>query len=220
MEDYIVQLRKMRLFEGIDEKELKPMLQCLGGRVRTFHKGEFVTMVDEPIKRIGVVIKGGVQMIKEDAWGSKVILTFIEEQGIFGETFVCGEYESATVAFYAIRDSVILFLPFKKVMNSCTTSCVFHHHLIENMVAMIARKNYQLMEKVEITSKKTLREKILTYLSLQQESTSADGFEIPLKRMELAEYLCADRSALTRELYKMKEEGLIDFQRNQFKLLK
>ena len=96
---------------------------------------------------------------------------------------------------------------------------MFHQTLIENMVRLIARKNRELMRKVEVVSKKTLREKIMAYLSIQAQSQGKKQFEIPLGRVEWAEYLCADRSALTRELAKMQEEGLIDYQRNLFKIL-
>ena len=118
------------------------------------------------------------------------------------------------------RDTNVLYLPFRKVLHSCNLSCIFHHRLIENMVTLIADKNWQLMEKVEVTSKKTLRDKILTYLSLQAQKNGSKYFEIPLGRIELAEYLCADRSAMTRELANMKEAGLIDYEKNTFRLLR
>lgn len=87
------------------------------------------------------------------------------------------------------------------------------------MVHIIASKNRDLMRKVEIISKKTLREKILAYLSIQAQLQKSRYFEIPLGRVELAEYLCADRSAVTRELAKMKEHGLIDYDKNCFRIL-
>ena len=111
-----------------------------------------------------------------------------------------------------------MFLPFDRVMNSCTNTCVFHHQLIENMVRVIAMKNRDLMRKVEVVSKKNLREKILAYLSLQAQLHESRYFEIPLGRVELADYLCADRSALTHELSKMRDDGLIDFDKNMFRV--
>ena len=96
---------------------------------------------------------------------------------------------------------------------------MFHHRLIGNMVRIIANKNRDLMRKVEVVSKRTIREKVLTYLSIQAQIQGVRYFEIPLGRVELAEYLCVDRSALTRELAKMKEDGLIDYDRNSFRML-
>jgi CRP-like cAMP-binding protein len=104
-------------------------------------------------------------------------------------------------------------------MHTCTNACAFHHKLIENMVQLIADKNQELMRKVEVVTKKTLREKILAYLSQQAQLEGGSYFEIPLGRIELAEYLCADRSSLTRELNAMKEEGILDYDRNMFRLL-
>ena len=117
------------------------------------------------------------------------------------------------------EDAEILFMPFDRVMHSCTMACVFHHRLIENMVRIIARKNRELMRKIEVVSKRTIRDKLLAYLSLQAQTQDSPYFDIPLGRAELAEYLCVDRSALTRELAKMKEEGILDYDRNSFRLL-
>lgn len=220
MESYLEEISKSSLFEGIQRKDLKPMLQCIGGYIKTYQKGEFITLTNEEIKRVGIVLGGTVHMIKEDVWGHKTILTFIQEGELFGETFACGNAFVSTVTFLSAEDSTVLFLPFYKVIKSCTKACEFHHRLIQNMVTLIAVKNTQLMEKVEITSKKTLREKILSYLSFQAQKNHCDAFEIPLKRTELADYLCADRSALTRELQNMKADGLILFDKNTFRLLK
>ena len=103
--------------------------------------------------------------------------------------------------------------------DSCTMACCFHHRLIENMVHIIANKNRDLMRKVEVVSKRTIREKLLTCLLVQVQDQNFRYVEIPLGRVELAEYLCVDRSALTRELAKMKAEGLIDYDRNCFRIL-
>ena len=158
-------------------------------------------------------------MVKEDVWGNRTMLLRSYPEDIFGETFACGEDSLSVVSFEAVRDSKVLFLSFCRVMHTCTHACVFHQTLIENMVRIIARKNRELMRKVEVVSKKSLREKILAYLSIQSQTQGASRFEVPLGRVEWAEYLCADRSALTRELAKMKDEGLIDYNRNTFEIL-
>ena len=147
------------------------------------------------------------------------MLVRMRKDELFGETFACGENNLSVVTFVVSQDAKILFIPFDRVMHSCTMSCVFHHRLIENMVHIIASKNRDLMRKVEIISKKTLRENILACLSIQAQLQKSRYFEIPLGRVELAEYLCADRSAVTRELAKMKEHGLIDYDKNCFRIL-
>ena len=207
------------LFEGIKPEDLQAMLTCLGYRIGTYHKGETIALEDEYIKYIGIILEGTVDMIKEDLWGNKTMLVRMRKDELFGETFACGEDSLSVVTFSVIEDASILFLPFDRVMHTCTMTCVFHHRLIENMVHIIANKNRDLMRKVEVISKKNLREKILAYLSIQSQIYQTRYFEIPLGRVELAEYLCADRSALTRELANMRAAGLIDYDKNMFRIL-
>lgn len=207
------------LFFGIKPEELKAMLGCIGYHIGTFKKGDIVAFEEENIKHIGIIISGSVDMIKEDLWGNKTMLVRMRKNELFGETFACGSDNLSVVTFLVSGDAQILFIPFNRVMHSCTMACVFHHRLIENMVSIIANKNRDLMRKVEVVSKRTIREKILAYLSIQAQVQESRYFEIPLGRVELAEYLCVDRSALTRELVKMKDEGLIDYDRNCFRIL-
>ena len=218
MKDFIGQIQTP-LFDGIRLEERGAMLDCIGYYTGTFRKGEIVAFEAERIKHVGVVISGSVDMIKEDVWGNKTMLLRIKKDEVFGETFACGSDNLSVVTFAVSQDARILFLPFDRVMHSCTMACRFHYQLIENMVHIIANKNRDLMRKVEAVSKRTTREKLLTYLSLQAQLQGTRYFEIPLGRVELAEYLCVDRSAMTRELVKMKEDGLIDYDRNWFRLL-
>ena len=207
------------LFAGITEQERRAMLGCIGYHIAVYQKGEIVAFEEENIRHVGIVLSGAVDMIKEDLWGNKTMLLRMRKDELFGETFACGEDNRSVVTFLVSERAEILFLPFDRVMHSCTMACRFHHQLIENMVRVIARKNRDLMRKAEMISKRTLREKILCYLSLQAQTQNSRYFEIPLGRVEWAEYLCADRSALTRELSKMQEDGLIEFDRNCFRIL-
>lgn len=159
-------------------------------------------------------------MVSEDIWGNKTILVFMHKGELFGETFACGSSTASIVSFFAAENVRALYLPFDKIMHSCSKNCAFHQRLLENVLTMIANKNIQLMQKVEIISKRTLREKLLTYFSLQAQLQGKKQIELPVGRIGLADYLCADRSALTRELSRMKNDGLIDFNKNSFTLLK
>ena len=210
---------KSPLFAGIDTRDMEGMLGCIGYHIRQFQKGEIIAFEEETINHVGVVLEGAVDMIKEDVWGNRTMLLRSYREDIFGETFACGEDSLSVVTFVAAQDCRVMFLSFCRVMHTCTHACVFHQTLIENMVRIIARKNRELMRKVEVVSKRSLREKILAYLSIHAQAQGKKQFEIPLGRVEWAEYLCADRSALTRELAKMKEEGLIDYRRNYFEIL-
>lgn len=207
------------LFDGISPEDRETMLGCIGYHIGIFQKGDIVALEEENIKHIGILLSGAVDMVKEDLWGNKTMLVRMRKNELFGETFACSEDNLSVVTFIVSEDAKILFMPFDRVMHSCTMACVFHHRLIENMVHIIANKNRELMRKVEVVSKRTIREKLLTYLSIQSQVQESRYFEIPLGRVELAEYLCVDRSALTRELVKMKDDGLIDYDKNCFRIL-
>lgn len=220
MRDYIDEIKNLPLFTGIKYDDLEPMLTCLGSYMKTYKKGEFISLAEEPLKCVGIVLSGKVHMIKEDLWGNKTILVLIKKGGVFGETFACGSDMVSTVTFAAASECKILFMPFDRILHSCNLSCVFHHRLIENMVRLIADKNVQFLERLEVASKKNLREKILSFLSAQAELHEGRTFEIQMGRLELADYLCVDRSALTRELSNMKADGLIDYEKNKFNILR
>ena len=207
------------LFQSIKTEELHGMLGCFGYHIGAFKKGEIVAFEGEPLRHIGILLSGAVDMVKEDLWGSRTMLARMHRDELFGETFACGCDTQSVVTFLVSEDAQILFLPFDRVMHSCTMACQFHHQLVENMVRIIADKNRDLMRKVDILAKRTIREKLLTYLSIQAQVQGSRYFEIPFGRVERAEYLCVDRSALTRELTKMKADGLIDYDKNCFRIL-
>lgn len=209
-----------RLFEGIAEDDAAAMLGCIGSYRKEYGKNAFISLAGDAVTCVGLVLSGRVHMIKEDLWGEKTIIAVIEPGELFGETFACGTIDTSTVSFSAVEKSEALMLPFERVMHTCSNTCPFHQRLVENMLKMIADKNRQLMEKVEIISKLTLREKIVTYLSLCAQQAGSRSFEISLSRTEMAEFLCANRSALARELGKMKAEGLIDYSKNTFSILR
>ncbi|MCF0144096.1 MAG: Crp/Fnr family transcriptional regulator [Firmicutes bacterium] len=217
--DLINNLIDVPLFTQISAENLEVMLDCLGATTRTYSRNEYISLINDAIQNVGVVITGQVKMIKEDVWGNSSVLATIDAGGVFGETFTCGSSDVAAVSFMASKDSEIIFLPFEKVMHTCNMTCRFHHRLIENMVAQIADKNMQLMNKMDIVIKKTLRDKIMTYLSNEAEAQQSTYFTVPLGRVELADYLLVDRSALTRELNNMRDDGIIDFDRNTFRIL-
>jgi len=218
--DYYPELLSMPLFCGIEEKDMETMLNCLCAYISEYKKDRYIILCQDEVKVVGIILSGKVQMIREDLWGNKTLLVSMGKGELFGETFSFGEHRKATVSFLASEDAKVLFLSFGHIMQTCSMACKFHHRLIENMVTLIASKNIALMDKVDILSKKTLREKIATYLLQQVGKQDKTYFDIPYGRVQLAEYLCADRSALTRELNTMRDEGLIEYDKNSFHILK
>ena len=218
MEDFLNTVRSP-LFEGITPEDRRAMFHCIGYHKGTFQKGEIIAVEEERIRYVGLLLSGVVDMVKEDIWGNKTMLVRTRKGELFGESFACGSANQSLVTFVVAEDAEILFIPFHRVMHSCSMACPFHYQLIENMLGIIAHKNQELMRKVEVVTKRTIRERLLSYLSIQAQLQGSSYIEVPLGRVELAEYLCVDRSALTRELGKMKDEGLLDYHKNCFRLL-
>ena len=195
------------------------MLKCLSAREVTPGRGEFIMASPGAAPLMGVVLEGEVEMISEDYFGKKSLLTVLSVGSVFGESYSCVKARNRTIAYQASGKCRVLLLDYDRILHACKLVCRFHHRMIENMVELIAEKNLELIEKLEVTSRTSIREKLLTYLTRQAERAGSLTFTVPLGRTELAEYLCADRSAMTRELSRMREEGLIDFNKRTFTLL-
>jgi CRP-like cAMP-binding protein len=218
MVDYSKVLNRSMLFKDISDEEKADILGCLTYQIKEFRQGHVIALEGNEIRYFGLILEGSIDMIKEDVWGNRTLITRMSEGELFGETFACGIEQQSVVTFTAVGNVTVMMLPFMQVIHTCSNSCSFHEKLVRNLVHTIAMKNRSLMQKVEIITKKNLREKILAYLSIQAQMQNTRYFQIPLKRGELAQYLCADRSALTRELTQMREEGIIDFDRNTFRI--
>lgn len=210
---------ELPLFSGIQPEDLPAMLSCLGCFQKSYQKDEILLLESCEVRHVGVVLAGMVWMVQEDDAGNRTLLAEMRRGELFGESFSCGSRSDACVSFLAGSACTVLFLPFQRVLHSCHLTCTFHHRLIENMVFLLSNKNIQLMQKIQVVSQKTLRKKILAYLHQQAAAQSSCRFTIPFGRMELAEYLCADRCALTRELAAMQRDGLILYNKNTFQLL-
>lgn len=212
------ELRDCRLFRDIEPKDLEAMLGCLSAREIQPQRGDFIMSTPEEHPLMGVVLEGEVEMISEDYFGKKSLLSVLPVGSIFGESYTCVKAKNRTIAYQARTKCRILLLDYERILHACKLVCRFHHRMIENMVELIAEKNLSLVEKLEVTSRTTIREKLLTYLTRQAESAGSKTFTIPMGRTALAEYLCTDRSAMTRELSRMKAEGLIDYDKRTFTL--
>lgn len=212
------ELQRSPLFRNITPEDLKAMLGCLSAREVAARRGGFIMSSpgDQPL--MGVVLEGEVEMISEDYFGKKSLLSVLPAGSIFGESYTCVKARNRTIAYQARTASRVLLLDYGRILHACKLVCRFHHRMIENMVELIAEKNVALVEKIEVTSRTTIREKLLTYLARQAEAAGSRTFTLPMSRTALAEYLCTDRSAMTRELAHMKAEGLIDYDKRQFTL--
>lgn len=213
-------LTKTALFRGTTEKEAESMLHCLQASSRVYRKNEAVCRSGDQIHSLGMMLSGSVNIENDDVWGNKNILDNVGAGQVFAETYACLPEEPLMVSVTAAEDSEILFLNVEKILTACPTACPHHVRLIRNLVSVMARKNLNLTHKIFHTSPKSIRDRLLSYLSAQAVTQGKYRFEIPFNRQQLADYLRVDRSAMSNELSKMKKEGLITFEKNSFCLKK
>ncbi|NLZ38191.1 MAG: Crp/Fnr family transcriptional regulator [Firmicutes bacterium] len=218
MKDILPAIKKSPLFYGIDENELLSMLACLSAIRKSYDKNEYIYRAGEAVTTVGIVCCGSVQVIKEDFWGNRAIISQLTTGDSFGEAFSCAQVGLISVSVVAAEQAEVLLLDYKKIITTCSSNCTFHSHLIQNMLKILANKNIELTQKVEHMSKRTTREKLLSYLSAEAMKRGSNVFEIPFNRQELADYLSVDRSAMCNELSKLRAEGLLSYKRNHFEL--
>ena len=219
MEKYLKVVEQSKLFKGIGEHEAVSMLSCLGAYQRSYQKGDCVFRKGERITAVALLLEGAVHIRKEDYWGNLSILNEISAGEVFGETYACLEVGEMLNNAVAVKNSQVLFLDVKRVLTTCSSACQFHGKLIQNLLSVLALKNKMLTQKLEHMSQRTTREKLLSYLSEQSLREGRPSFDIPFNRQQLADFLSVDRSAMSNELCRMRDEGILEFDRNHFVLL-
>lgn len=205
------------LFKGIGVEDFETLQSCIEGSVQTYEKGAVIQLAGNPVKTIGLVVSGIVQIMQEDREGKQNLIAELPEGELFGEVFACAEVSHSPVTVFAAQSCEILHLNYRKVITTCSSVCPFHQKLIENMLTLIATKNLLLNQKIDILSRRTTRERLLLFFDYHRKG--ARRFTVPFSREELAAYLCVERSAMSAELSKMQREGLISYERNRFQLL-
>ncbi|MDD4291113.1 MAG: Crp/Fnr family transcriptional regulator [Clostridia bacterium] len=220
MEKYITQLSKCRLFDGICSDNISAMLGCLAAKTRKYNKEQAIFSEGDLARYLGIVLSGKAQIERIDIFGNRTILARVEPYQMFGESFVCADVEAIPVSVVAATDSDIMLIDARRITLSCSNACNFHSRLVFNLLKVVAEKNIIFNEKLEVTSKRTTREKLMTYLQIQAQKADCDTFVIPFNRQELADYLEVERCGLSAEISKMRKDGIIENTKNIFKLLR
>ena len=219
MKDYFDILRECPLFDRIGDESLKEMLGCLNAKERSYKKGDVVFAEGDKAKYLGIVLEGSVQLVRVDYYGNRSILANIEPPQLFGEAFACAGLKSLPVDAVAATDTRILLLDAQRIARPCGNACPCHGQTILNLLHIVAKKNLVLHQKIEITSKRSTREKLMTYLLLQAKNAKSHTFTVPYDRQELADYLEVDRSGLSAEISKLRNEKVLECRRSTFTLL-
>ena len=219
MKKYLEILKKCPLFAEIGEADLLRMLSCLGARVAGFDKKYTVFAEGAGAKYIGIVLSGGVQMVQVDYYGNRSILSSMRPGEVFGEAFACAEVAALPVSVVATEESEIMLIECAHILHTCQNNCGFHQQLIFNLMRDLAKKTILFHERIEVTSKRTTRQKLLAYLAGEAKRVGKSDFTVPFDRQELADYLEVDRSGLSAEISKLRREGVLENRKNRFILL-
>lgn len=219
MEKYIPILKRTKMFSGLNEYEIASLIDCHGARLRTYKKGEYVLHQGEDISDIIVLVEGKLHIQRDDFWGNRSILGEVAVGEIFGEAYAPPDSGRLINDVVAVENSVVICFDLKNLLTTCDAGCDFHLTVVHNLFFAISEKNRNLVQKLAHMSKRSTREKLISYLSEQAKKQNSATFTIPFNRQQLADFLSVDRSAMSNELCKMRDEGLLEFDRNQFKLL-
>ncbi len=209
---------ELPLFQGISDQDRAALLGCLKTYSRSYKKGEYIHLEQDHVQDVGIVCSGLVHMLKEDVWGHLTLLSYMGPGELFGETSALCREQASHVSFLAAAETEVLFLPLDHVLTPCKKQCDFHTTVAKNLCTMLGENNLRLMEKIEIAAKSSLKEKILAFLSIQTQRQGSKYITVPLNRTEMASFLHANRSAMTRALSEMQADGLIEFDGNTFVL--
>ena len=219
MEKYIPILKRTQLFSGVGEEEIGAMLNCLQAKLCTYKKGEYVLRQGEHLDNILVLTDGKLHIQRDDYWGNRSIINMVSVGEMFGEAYVAPESGTLMNDVLAVEDSAVIFFDVKRIITVCSASCRFHSMVVQNLFFAISEKNRKLVQKLTFMTKRTTREKLIAYLSEEAKRQNSSEFSIPFNRQQLADFLSVDRSAMSNELCKMRDEGLIEFEKSCFKLL-
>ena len=219
MEKYYSVLRTCPLFFGTTEEEVVRMLSCFRARVVQYAKGETVFLAGDVVNEIGILLSGSIHILQNDYYGNRSILSAVQPGELFLEMFACAEAEALSVDAVANETSEVMLITGAHILHTCDNHCAHHRQLIYNLMRDLAQKSLYFHERMEITSHRTTREKLLAYLMLFSKKSGASSFSIPYDRQELADYLEVDRSGLSAEIGKLRREGVLQCRKNHFELL-
>lgn len=223
MEQYLPLICSTPLFRGISKDDTLKLLRCLNSSIRRYRHGEYIFRAGQTVSQLAVVLEGMVYIQTDDYWGNRSILKEISSGEVFGESYSIVQEGTQNPPMLlndvaAVTDCAVLLADSWRIFSRCEKACPCHSTLIMNIFSVLSAKNRLLTEKLSHMSKRTTREKLLSYLSCRQASTGSASFKIPFNRQQLADFLSVDRSAMSNELCKMRDEGILDFCRSDFTL--
>ena len=219
LENFYNQIKTSPVFYGMSDEELKGLLECFNACVRKYEKGDMIIRQGDMITNIYLILSGEVNIEKDSYWGRRIIISRLGKNENLALSFVGSKDVESNIDAVAVEDTIVLVLSYEKCTSMCQNACTRHKILINNLFQILSKENIELIQKIENVSQKSIRDKLLTYLSNEAQKKHSNSFDINFNRQDLADYLNVDRSAMSFELSKLQKEGIIEYNKNHFELL-
>jgi len=202
-------MQKTGLFADIGTDDFETLIHCLSPNIRHFSKNEILLITGDTVRHIGIVLSGTACAYLEHIDGSQILISNLTQASVFGEILVSTRTHKSPVTVYAMSEITVAYIEYGQLFSICDKACVAHRMFLQNILRTIGDKYFRLFDRINILREKTLRAKILAYLHMLRDSGSTTEVTIPFSKTVLANYLMANRSALSKELRKMEDESLI-----------
>jgi CRP-like cAMP-binding protein len=207
------------LFKGLSEKDIKKLSECLKVKQQTFESDEEICSYNYDKNVLGFILSGKAYIKKLDRNGNYTILETLFKNSVFSDFFAYTATDTNYISVVASEKTTVTFIEFDCIFKRCSKACSYHSTFVINLMELIVAKSKSLSQRVEILSNKTIRDKILSYVSLMVDNLNSKNFTLPMSYTTLAEYLCVDRSAMMREIKKLKESGIISVNKKEITVL-
>ena len=216
MKKFPVEMKNSPFFEGIEETEEEKVLKGLDAHEMTYDKENYILHCGEQVKEMGLLVSGGLLIVQEDFWGNRNLVAKIEPGDVFAETFACMQRRNINVSVIAEEAANVLWLNVRNILDADGETEGWKLVLLRNLLENMAEKNLRFNEKLTHMGKRNTREKLLSYLSAEAQKHGTSEFDIAFSRQQLADYLSVERSAMSTELGKLRDEGRLSFRKNHF----
>ncbi len=214
-----MKLEEIFLFDGVDDYDKGRMIACFDIQRQKFEAGQTVWDSDFSNDKIGIVLSGNVSLVRVDSAGNRVVLENLSENDVFGEMFAFSDESARGVFAMCEKKSDIAFMKYDHIAKRCSNACKCHTIAVENMFRIVTEKAKRLSERIEVLGNRSIRDKLMSFFVMYSEKLGKTAFELPFSLSYLADYICADRSAMMRELRHMCDEGLIHTEKRRIEIL-
>ncbi|MCL2722360.1 MAG: Crp/Fnr family transcriptional regulator [Treponema sp.] len=217
-EKYKAVLKNAYLFQNISNKEYNTLIDCLSPQLKQFSKNETIFWIGDLIRHIGIILSGTAHANLEHINGNQTLISILSPMRVFGDILASTKTQQSPVTVCATSDVTAVFIEFNKICSMCATACTAHRVLLQNMLRYIGDKYFYTFDRINILREKSLRSKILAYLYALSSNGEVTTVKIPYSKTMLADYLLANRSAVSKELRKMELDGLITMNKREVEL--